>query len=112
MTSEHDGERSNDLPEKTGVFEAEKDQKNDISASKEDELVTKSPGSETSNGSKRYQTLRKRKQSGMIRLTKARNHLGDLILAYDYVTGNRSSKTNILRAIKKVKSEYTIKLSK
>jgi hypothetical protein len=59
-------------------------------------------GSQVSEDSKRYSTLKNRKKSAKTRLTKARNQIAIL------TTGRPSSKTEIRRVIKTIRGECDI----
>ena len=87
---------------------AKKDEEIDICVNSKDDSVTKRPASEVSDSNKRYQTLQRRKNSGIIRLYNAEKHLTELLSVYDHKTEHRNSKISILRTIKKVRSEYRI----
>jgi hypothetical protein len=87
---------------------AKKDEEIYICVNSKDDSVTKRPASEVSDSNKRYQTLQRRKNSGIIRLYNAEKHLTQLLSVYDHKTEHRNSETSILRTIKKVRSEYRI----
>ncbi len=59
-----------------------------------------------STTSKRESALRNRKKSAKSRLTKARNHLNELLA--QEVTAGKPSKTDIKRATRRVKEEFNI----
>ncbi len=84
------------------------DEKGDTGENKGDDLSAGRPVSQNVNSNKRYQTLEKRKQAGIVRLNKAQSSLNELVAVYEHLTGQRSSKTSILHAIKKVRAEYSI----
>jgi hypothetical protein len=84
------------------------DEKGHSGENKGDDLSAGRPVSQNVNSNKRYQTLEKRKQAGIVRLNKAQSSLNELVAVYEHLTGQRSSKTSILHAIKKVRAEYSI----
>ncbi|CAB3993955.1 Hypothetical predicted protein [Paramuricea clavata] len=69
---------------------AKKDEEIDICVNLKDDSVTKRPASEVSDSNKRYQTLQRRKNSGIILLNNAEKHLTELLSLYDHKTGHRS----------------------
>ncbi len=63
------------------------DEKGDSGENKEEDLSARRPVSQNVNSNKRYQTLEKRKQAGIVRLNKAQSSLNELVAVYEHLTG-------------------------